>query len=121
MSCPCCSGQPYESCCKPLHQGVRAPNALALMRSRYSAYAMHNVDYILRTQTREKKRAEVVRFCTTTTFKKLEVLEFIDGENEAYVTFKAHLEQKGEDCSFIEKSRFEKVNDIWIFVLGLCA
>jgi SEC-C motif domain protein len=49
QACPCDSGKPYTSCCEPLHLGVHATSALALMRSRYSAYAMGLEQYLIRT------------------------------------------------------------------------
>ena len=42
------------------------------------------------------------------------ILEFIDGENEAFVTFKAHL----NDGYMVEKSRFLKIDNRWLYVDG---
>jgi len=39
MDCPCGRGR-YADCCGPLHAGMPAADAEALMRSRYSAYAL---------------------------------------------------------------------------------
>src|SRR5687767_14362836 len=48
--CPCGSQRPYAECCAPYHRGEREPpNAEALMRSRYSAFAVGEADYLLRT------------------------------------------------------------------------
>ena len=51
--CPCDSGQPYADCCGPWHAGlavgVHAPTPEALMRSRYSAYVLGLIDYLLAT------------------------------------------------------------------------
>lgn len=48
--CPCQSGQPYQACCQPYHQQQQFPaNAMLLMRSRYAAYALKNIDYIVQT------------------------------------------------------------------------
>ncbi|KIC73075.1 hypothetical protein DB44_BP00060 [Candidatus Protochlamydia amoebophila] len=47
--CLCCSENLYESCCKILHKGKLAQNALILMRSCYAAYANHLADYIIQT------------------------------------------------------------------------
>lgn len=44
-SCPCGS-DPLDDCCGRYHQGHPAPTAEALMRSRYSAYALGLVDYL---------------------------------------------------------------------------
>lgn len=48
-ACPCGSGQPYDRCCGPCHQGVAATTAETLMRSRYSAYCLGLTDYLLTT------------------------------------------------------------------------
>ncbi|MEO8855681.1 MAG: YchJ family metal-binding protein, partial [Burkholderiaceae bacterium] len=51
--CPCDSGARYIDCCGPWHsglsEGVHAPTPEALMRSRYSAYGLGLVDYLLDT------------------------------------------------------------------------
>ncbi len=51
--CPCDSGQPYADCCGPWHtgllDGLHAPTPDALMRSRYSAYVLGLIDYLLAT------------------------------------------------------------------------
>ena len=47
--CPCGQGD-YASCCAPLHQGqTTAATAEQLMRSRYSAFALQQIDYIVQT------------------------------------------------------------------------
>ena len=43
-ACPCGSGTAYGACCGPLHDGAPAPTAEALMRSRYTAYALDRTD-----------------------------------------------------------------------------
>ena len=48
-NCPCGHG-PYAECCQPLHlKQQSALNAEQLMRSRYSAFALQQIDYILET------------------------------------------------------------------------
>jgi SEC-C motif domain protein len=53
--CPCESGQTYAQCCGALHQAFDAHGQTladtpeALMRSRYSAYALGLADYLLAT------------------------------------------------------------------------
>src|ERR1035437_9077691 len=52
-ACPCDSGQSYAACCGPWHSGLavgaHAPTPQALMRSRYSAYVLGLIDYLLAT------------------------------------------------------------------------
>ncbi len=43
--CPCNSRKKYRDCCKILHDGGFPESALALMRSRYSAYALDRPGY----------------------------------------------------------------------------
>ena len=48
-TCPCGSGKAYAACCGPVHDGSPAPTAEALMRSRYSAFALGNSAYLLKS------------------------------------------------------------------------
>lgn len=114
--CPCCSKKPYAECCKSYHEGMLPENALKLMRSRYSAYALGLADYILKTALfPPKSKQEILEFSKSTHFDDLTILEFIDGEKEAYVTFRAHLAQAGRDVSFTEKSSFLKEHGKWLY------
>ncbi len=121
--CPCHSGKKYKLCCQPYHRGILPATALLLMRSRYSAYALGLADYIIKTthpdnpdftpDTLEWKNG-ILEFCRSTRFTGLEITEFIDGENEAFVTFEAVLDHG----SINEKSRFVKVDNRWLYESG---
>ena len=51
MNCPCGSKQNYTGCCgKYIDLGCPAETSLRLMMSRYTAYAMTNLDYIEKTK-----------------------------------------------------------------------
>lgn len=127
MNCPCHSGKSYESCCASFHRGKEPSSALELMRSRYSAYALSLVDYILKTthpshsdckKARAKRIKEIEAFCKNTQFANLTILEVCERGNWAQVTFKAHLFQNHKDVSFQEKSSFEKVDGRWLYLSG---
>lgn len=48
--CPCLSGLTYDDCCGRLHSGAgTAQTAEQLMRSRYSAFAVSDADYLRTT------------------------------------------------------------------------
>jgi SEC-C motif domain protein len=122
MQCPCRSVLDYEKCCGPYHAGLAAPSPLTLMRSRYSGYALKKIDYIIATthpilqqHPFAKWKQEIALFCDQTSFDGLDILEVIEGAEEGFVTFKAHLSQQGKDCSFTEKSRFEKKDGKWFY------
>jgi SEC-C motif domain protein len=122
--CPCHSNLSYGTCCLPFHQGKSAPDAKTLMRSRYSAYALNLTQYIIDTthpqnpsyeHNQSKWKKELANFSRYTRFTSLEILDFTETKNEAFVTFKAGLEQMGSDASFIEKSRFLNENGKWLY------
>ena len=126
--CPCCSGKPYVNCCEPYHQGTKASKtALDLMRSRYSAYALNHVDYIIRTthprhpavsQNLQVWKEEILKFCMNTDFEKLEIVDSKELPDRATVVFIAHLKQGDEDATFTERSFFAKVDGSWLYVNG---
>ena len=123
--CPCHSGKTYQACCEPYHKGALAvPNALILMRSRYSAYALDLVDYILATthpdhpdatQPLKERKNSIHYFCKQTQFVGLDILEFHEALPYSTVTFYAHLIQKGKDASFTEKSEFALKEGRWLY------
>lgn len=49
QTCPCGSGSTLSACCGRFHSGEPAPTPEALMRSRYSAYVLGNIDYLVAT------------------------------------------------------------------------
>jgi len=120
MNCPCGSGIKYKKCCEPFHKGKKkAKNALELMKSRYSAYATNKPKYIIKTTHKNNPEwnnpnwlEEIKVFCNSE-FKKLEIISFEDGENEAFVEFKAYI----DDFIIHEKSRFLK-EGVWLYESG---
>jgi SEC-C motif domain protein len=127
MSCPCHSGKSYEECCAPFHQKQAFPDPVALMRSRYSAYAMNNVSYILETThpahqdqkiALAKRKKSIETFARETEFRNLEILATEEAPPFFFVTFRATLFQKGKDLSFVEKSCFAQVRQRWFYLSG---
>jgi peptide deformylase len=127
MACSCGNEKAYEMCCEPYHKGEAAESALELMRSRYSAYAHHLPKYLMDTthlanfeynENREEWEKSILEFCTTSTFNKLEILDFQEQENYAIVAFVAHIMQNEQDQTFTEKSLFEKRNGRWYYLSG---
>lgn len=124
MNCPCHSGESYLNCCAPYHEGKITPNAVALMRSRYSAYALNKSDYIIATTHPDhsdssvplkKRKQQISDFSKNTTFQGLDILEFVEALPYSTVTFRAILIQKGQDVSFTEKSEFAQINGRWLY------
>jgi SEC-C motif-containing protein len=128
--CPCCSGKPYTNCCQKYHQGVLPETALALMRSRYCAYARGIADYLIESThsqsphvVSDKKQwlYQIRSFSKQVSFDGLEILETQLVDAEAFVTFVAHLSKEGVDLTFTEKSRFLKEGQAWKYLNGKIA
>lgn len=122
--CPCKSGKSYKVCCQPFHEGQKAPTPLALMRSRFAAYALGKVRYIVKTEHPDSVRRQrdaafhkdLKLFCELTDFVDLQILgEATLAADRATVTFHALLVQQGKDASFTECSVFERVNGRWFY------
>jgi SEC-C motif-containing protein len=101
--------------------------AVKLMRSRYAAYALDLCDYIIETTHKDNPNYEtnldewrnsLHQFSKKTRFDSLTVIEFIDGDEEAFVTFTAYLRQDDADIAFTEKSTFHKVDGRWLYRAG---
>lgn len=126
--CLCKSGKKYKKCCKIFHNNIANPkNALELMRSRYCAFALNLSEYIIKTSHKENQdytndilnwKKDIEEFSLNTEFRNLEILDFQEYKFESFVTFKATIFQNKEDVSFIEKSRFLKENNIWLYIDG---
>ncbi len=121
MKCPCHSGKMYEECCAPYHLGqATPPTPLALMRSRYCAYARGNIQYIIETTHPDHpdtklpifiRKKQLKAFSQNTCFLGLDILE----TGDTTVTFRAHLKQQGHDASYTEKSSFSLLNGRWYY------
>jgi len=128
-SCPCGSGSPLPKCCGRLHNGSFPPSPEALMRSRYSAYAVGDVQHVLRTThpdgphyrtDRAVWEREVLTFCQATEFLALTVHgSGFDPDMAGWVEFTATLRRGGADASFRERSRFRPHEGRWCYLDGV--
>ena len=83
------------------------------MRSRYTAYALKNVDYILETQV-DQDREAVERWAENAEFQELRIVR----SDEDTVEFEADYRQDSQQHTHRELSHFEKRNGRWLFVKG---
>ena len=120
MNCPCCSGKLYENCCKPFHTGEKhAPTAEALMRSRFSAFAFPNGEYLMKTTLPTKRKfhnkKDLQEWGEINEWTKLEILK----SSLNQVEFKAYYnDENGKPQIHHEFSLFQKENDRWHYVSG---
>ena len=124
--CPCTSKLTYDRCCQPLIEGKKAAKtATLLMRSRFSAYALGKVDYLLKT-TEATERAkldpdEVAQYCRTIKCVSLKIVSAElggPGDETGTVKFHASLQVNGKRQLHIELSRFVREEGAWVYVDG---
>ncbi|KIA88238.1 YchJ family protein [Kaistella jeonii] len=121
MNCPCCSGKLYEECCKPFHIGEKhAPTAEALMRSRFSAFAIPNGEYLIETTLPVKRKLhnkeDLREWAEINEWTKLGIIK---KPTLNQVEFKAHYkDEKGKMQLHHELSDFEKIDNRWYYVSG---
>lgn len=118
--CFCDTGLLFENCCGLyLNDNQKAPSALTLMRSRYSAYATHNADYLMETtyisERKYYSKSEILRWAVSNKWQKLEILS----SSENTVEFKAYfLDSDNKPQTHYEFSTFKFENGAWYYVDG---
>jgi SEC-C motif-containing protein len=128
VSCPCGRTTPkgqalsLADCCGLYHSGQLAPDAESLMRSRYSAFVLGDVPYLLSTWHSNQRPAELT-LETGGKWLGLEIKQhLVTGTDTAEVEFVARFRVGGKAVRQHERSRFvrEKSHDggRWLYVDG---
>ncbi|GAA4626469.1 MULTISPECIES: YchJ family protein [Cellulomonas] len=119
--CPCLSGLPYAECCGPLHAGrVAAGTAEQLMRSRYSAFAVGDADYLGRTWHPSTRPADLTPDPDLRWYRLDVVMTRAGGptDDHGVVEFRAFYRHPDGPGSLHEVSRFVRERGAWLYVDG---
>ena len=122
--CPCDSQKSYLSCCEPFITGKQSPETPeALMRSRYTAYTMANIDYIKETMRGNAltgfQEMDAKRWAKRVHWIKLNVLKsVIENTSTGYVIFEASFVDGSRLKSIHEKSAFISEEGQWYYIGG---
>lgn len=125
--CPCGSQLSFAACCQPYIAGIDiAPSAEQLMRSRYTAFAMGAVDYLVDTLAPERRSPNEARMLAKelrhTQWLKLDIIDTAQGKPDdttGQVEFKAHFESSdGRQGILHERSNFRTEMGRWVYVDG---
>lgn len=125
MTCPC-GGDSYATCCGQFLAGMRQPDtAEQLMRSRYTAYAQDDVNYLYETSHPMVQavfdRQAVADWSASSQWLDLTVEAVVGGsapEQTGTVTFRARYRQNGEIYVHHEHSTFQRVAGRWTYRQG---
>ena len=119
--CPCESGLVYVGCCGELHSGrVLAHSALQLMRSRYSAFALGNADYLIESWHPDTRPASLV-IDESQRWIGLKIKTVSLGgtdEDEGSVEFVARYKVQGKAYRLHENGRFPRLSGRWYYLDG---
>lgn len=118
--CPCGLPRSYADCCGRAHRGEPAADAEALMRSRYSAYALGLADYLLSTWHPSTRPAALdLDETPRPRWLGLEVKRHaVTGADTAVVEFVARCRVAGRGQRLHEASRFVREEGRWYYVDG---
>ena len=119
-ACPCGSGRDYAACCGPIHAGEPAPTAEALMRSRFSAFALGDTAYLLHSWHPSTRPVDLEPD-PDVVWRRLQLVDTVAGapdDAEGIVEFRASY--RGSDGAGVlhERSRFVRVEGRWVYLDG---
>jgi SEC-C motif-containing protein len=118
--CFCGSAISFQDCCQKYIDGTqKAPTALALMKSRYSAYAVHNADYLWNTthssQRESYSKEDILHWATANQWQKLEIILATENTVEFVAYF---VDENRQNQMHHEFSTFKQENGSWFYVDG---
>lgn len=132
--CPCDSQLNHTDCCGPYLSGKAvAPTAVALMRSRYSAYSKGNIDYLIQTRHPKTRKTDdrqvIAEGMKATCWTGLTILKTQKGtatDHRGIVEFVALYRSSDavttpsnpKNYQLHERSRFIKEDGQWFYVDG---
>lgn len=120
--CPCGRPAAYPDCCGRWHDGpqaLQAPTAEALMRSRYSAFVMDKLPYLLATWHPSTRPASLEPNPPGLKWLGLDVKAAASqGADHATVEFVARSRLDGRASRMHETSRFVREGGQWFYVDG---
>lgn len=122
-ACNCQSGKNYKECCEPFHLEAKIPEtAEQLMRSRYSAYTLVNIPYIVKTtvpnQQKYLDQVAMKAWGETTKWAGLDIIKHLPNLSKIHsqVEFNAFFDTEEGKQAHHELSLFVKIDYKWFFV-----
>lgn len=125
-NCPCGSEKKYDECCGPIIKGeTNAPTAEALMRSRYTAYVVGEIEYLKESLVPEKHgdhdESAVREWSESAEWLGLTINGTslgLENDETGVVEFACRYRQNAQTVEYRERSEFKKIDGRWFYVDG---
>lgn len=121
MNCPCGNNSTFAECCERIHNDLqKAETAEQLMRARYAAFVVKNIDFLYKTfhpnTRRFQSKKDIEQWAVESRWMKLEIVK----ATKHKVEFKAYyLDSNQATRVHHEKSTFEMLHGTWFYVDGV--
>jgi SEC-C motif-containing protein len=123
--CPCGSSKQLDDCCAPILAGTPAPSALALLRSRYTAFVHGNIGYLAETLAPDIRDefdlVEAERIVGAAKWQGLEIRAVTGGgedDDTASIEFMARFSLQGQQRVQHERATFGRQDGRWVCTGG---
>jgi SEC-C motif-containing protein len=123
--CICGTGRAFDDCCGPIIEGAAAPTAEALLRSRYTAFAMARTDYLVDTLTPDLRDSfdlvEAESVAADAKWQGLEIRSITGGgvdDDSGAIEFVATFRLRDELRVHHELSQFRRQGGYWLCAGG---
>lgn len=124
--CPCGSEKNYSECCEQIISGVQsARTAEQLMRARYSAYVLAEMNFIFESTHPDHREgydhAGTKEWAETAEWHGLEIIDTNkggEGDSVGEVEFIARFTEKGNKREHHEAGQFKRKDGNWYFTDG---
>jgi len=121
FSCHCGQDIPFNDCCRRIHDDISLANtAESLMRARFSAYSLDNLDFINQSWHSSTRPSHVEPNEEGFSWSGLEIIDTQGGleDEQAEVEFVASYTLNGNKGKLHERSRFTRENGQWRYLDG---
>jgi len=121
MNCPCGSNITFATCCENIHKNPKEiQSAEMLMRARYAAFTVHNIDFIYQTfhptTRRYQNKKDIEQWAKENKWMQLEIVRTTHNT----VEFKAYfLDKELNTQVHHEKSTFKIFQGQWYYLDGI--
>lgn len=116
-ACYCGQPEPYRTCCgRFLEAGAYPRDPETLMRSRFTAFHLQRLNYLVKTWHPDTCPALTHEHLEGTDWQRLQVIRGKAGLKKGWVEFIAHyVEEQGNPAQLHEISEFRKMKGRWVY------